>query len=302
MNEYPGTPGPFDKDEIEPKKNLSEKDFIQEPTVQQTRGSVPLLIWVALLTMAIALVWGSVGSFQGLIKQEVEARPFLDVTNRQFSVFLWQYPVFMRAYAKNKTGYLPGFQYVEKHTLYLDKADEVVNAPPEIIFLYHTWLRLLGTDYISRPINPSEFEEFLAQVPEWNSENWKQAPEGYIQLVQSQNYKEVQDLQSLPETSFPLVVKQSFLGWKNYFKEGAAINAVTVTFKEVQEFLKQHPYYARNYWKNIPEILGYEVAGSKYLEGFLSKNLNLDEIVPSEQLAPFLKISLYNAQQAVLGQ
>lgn len=298
MNEFPGNPGPFDKDVIEKKNVLSEKDFIQEKRpLPGDSGSFPVLIWVALLAMVIALLWGSAGWFQGLLKQEVKSSPFLEVTNRQFSAFLWQYPIFMRANAKNKTGYLPGFQYVEKQTLYLDKTEEVVNAPPEILFVYHTWSRLISSEYIARPISPTEFVEFLNQVPEWSPNNWKEAPEGYVKLIVTKGYEDIKDLQTLPETTLPIIVRQSFIGWKNYFKEGPAINQLMPTFKQVEDFLEKHPHYARNYWRNITEVLGYEVAGSKYLIGLLGV-VKPDESVPVEQLAPFLKVALYNAQQA----
>ena len=158
--------------------------------------------------------------------------------------------------------------------------------------------RLLSSSYTERPIPPSEFTEFLNRVPEWQPRYWKDAPAEYVQLVNSNGYKETENLQTLSESEFPHVVRQSFQGWKNYFKEGPAINESSPSFKQVKKFLQKNPLYARNYWKNIQDIEDKEVAGKHYLESFLNKNLDPDALVPDEELAPFLKVALYNAEQA----
>ena len=301
MNELPD---PFGKDSLESsdkvKKNiLSEKDFIQEsPTPPQRSGSFPLWLWIALAAFTVAILSGSLGWFQKVAVEEIKSKPFLEVTNRQFSVFLWQFPAFMRSYAKQKASYLPGFQHGESVTLDVSAAENFVSAPPELLFLYHTWDRLISSVYIDRPISPSEFIEFLNQVPEWQPLYWKDAPEEYKTLISSNKYTEIKDLQTLPESALPHIVRQVFEGWKNYFKEGPAINEMTVNFKQLKDFLDRNPLYARNYWKNIQFIEDKEVAGSQYLESLLTKKYEPDEKFPSDQLAPFLRVALFNTEQA----
>lgn len=218
------------------------------------------------------------------VNREIAESPFLQVTNRQFSIFLWQFPEHMRVNASNKSGYLPGFQYQGKVSLVVDDADKYVIAPPATIFLYHAWRRLISEEYAPRPIGPQEFQEFLSYADEWQPKNWAEAPKGYGELVAKLS-EAPQDLQTLPESSLPQVVRRAFQGWKNYFKEGEAINAVKPTFEEMQRFLKLYPHYARNNWRNIlidqvPEYLN-QIDDTKVE-------------MPPEQLAPFLKVAFYN--------
>lgn len=311
-NSKPYSLGPFEKDVLEESKRsnpapdasyqvtekktpLSEQNFIQEsrPFSPQL-GALPLWLWMALGTMAIAIIWGGMGWYQNDRQSFIQSKPFLEVTNRDFSLFLWQFPDFMRSHAKQKTGYLPGFQYVNKETLDLSHADDFVIAPPEYLFIYHTWNRLLANDSIERPISAAEFQEFLEAVEEWQPKHWKQAPAPYAELIDSGRYRTISDLQSLSVDILPKVVRQAFQGWKNYFKEGPAINQITPTFTQVQEFLKAHPNYARNYWRNIQEINEKEVAGPHYLEALNRSVVNPEEKFPTDQLAPFLKVSLFN--------
>lgn len=302
-------PGPFDKDILESKgsvkKNevqqnapLSEENFIQENKKQpSTVASIPLWLWPALLTIAASLIWGSLGWFQGIAQKEIASRPFLEVTNREFSEFLWQFPVYMRPYAKQKTGYLPGFQQGDRYTMNLSDTEQLVSAPPEVLFLYHTWKRLLSQYYIARPIQASEFTEFLEAVPEWKPEYWKAAPADYVKLIDSKTYIKEDNLDQLPETTLPLVVKKAFQGWKNFYKEGEQINKVVIDSSQLKEFLATYPQYSRSYWRNIQYVLEKQVAGAHYLESFPGKK-EKDESISAEQLAPFLKVALYNWQQA----
>jgi hypothetical protein len=151
---------------------------------------------------------------------------------------------------------------------------------------------------IVRPIPTKEFAEFLNQMEEWQPRNWKQAPELYVQLVTSKDYEKISDLQTLPDTRLPLIVRQAFWGWKNYFKEGMQINNITPTFSQVQSFLEKHPTYQRSYWRNIQEVAGQEVAGPQYLAAFINGTFSSEEKMPADQLAPFLKVALFNAEQA----
>ena len=91
----------------------------------------------------------------------------------------------------------------------------------------------------------------------------------------------MENLQTLPEGQLPTIVKQAFMGWKNYFKEGDAINAVRPKREEMETFLKAFPHYARPYWRNIE--------GDSYLQPGSAQ-----EVIPSAEMAPFLKAAFYN--------
>lgn len=195
----------------------------------------------------------------------------------------------------SKSGaYLPGFLTTGEN-FDAKTSEDFVSAPPDLIFLYHTWHRLLAPEFTARPISPKEFEDFLAQLPEWMPDNWTKAPSEYVQLIHSKSYSQVADLQTLPASTLPLIVRQSFVGWKNYFVEGAQINDLNPTFGQIKTFLETHPNYARNYWRNIEEINHQKVAGLEYLDGFINGTFIPDEKVPKEQLTPFLKVAFYNS-------
>jgi len=276
------------------RSQLSEKDFIGN---SWSIASLPFWLWIALTAVTASLLWGSSEWIQGVLQKEKKSNPFLEVTNREFSVFLWQFPSFMRINSSKKEGYLPGFLTTSEN-FSPATSENFISAPPDLIFLYHTWHRLLGPEFISRPIIPQEFEQFLSQLPEWNPTNWPKAPQEYIQLIDSQSYGKLTDLQVLPESTLPLIIRQAFLGWKNYYMEGAQINALRPTFGKLKSFLEKHAHYARNYWRNISTINGQKVAGLDYLSGFVQGTFIPDALVPSEQLTPFLKIALFNAEQA----
>ena len=89
--------------------------------------------------------------------------------------------------------------------------------PPETLFLYHTWDRLLGAICFRRPISAEEFAAFLKDAEEWHPKNWADAPAAYAALVESDFTDDLQD-------RLPLQVRQAFVGWRNYFKEGEEIN------------------------------------------------------------------------------
>lgn len=292
----PNDPSQNDDSELNPsgRSPLSEKDFIQNGW---SITSMPFWLSIALFAILIGLIWGSKGWYEGFLQEEKRHDPFLEVTNRDFSVFLWQFPSFLRVNVSKKSGYLPGFLSTNENFNLAD-AEDFVSAPPDLIFLYHTWHRLLASEFIARPISSTEFDDFLQQLPEWLPVNWKNAPQEYIQLIDSKSYSKIDNLQTLPESALPLIVRQAFLGWKNYFLEGPRINEIQPTFAQIEAFLKQHPHYARNYWRNIQTINEQEVAGSNYLYGLTYGTFIPDAIVPADQLAPFLKVGLFNAEQA----
>lgn len=289
---------PVDKDKLASQSNQSEplleKDFIHEGNLW---GPFPVWIWIFLLSILIITVYGTYEWYQGYIQDEKAQEPFLEVTNRQFSVFLWQYPSYLRMNSPIKTGYLPGFESKGEGIL-LSELEKYVSVPPDLVFLYHTWHRLLSTDFIPRPISPKSFDEFLNQTQEWLPQYWKQAPQEYVKLISSQSYKEMPNLQTLSDKELPMVVRQSYQGWKNYFEEGPDINAMAPTYGQVKEFLNKHPNYARNFWRNIDKVANQQVAGLDYLSGFLKPISDPDAIVPNNQLTPFLKLAMFNAQQA----
>jgi len=292
----PDQPTPDENPQTNPsgRPPLSEKDFIQNGW---SWTSLPFWLWIFLFAVVTSLILGSRGWYEGLLQSEKKHEPFLEVTNREFSVFLWQFPSFMRVNVSKKTGYLPGFLPTGENVT-LGTTEDFVSAPPDLIFLYHTWHRLLYPEFIARSINPKEFENFLEQLPEWKPENWPKAPLEYAQMIESKSYAKTEDLQALPESTLPLIVRQAFQGWKNYFMEGSQINELQPTFAQVKTFLETHPHYARNYWRNIQEVNGQKVAGSDYLYDFLTSTFIPDATLPKEQLAPFLKVAIYNAEKA----
>src|SRR5262249_24912101 len=94
-----------------PTDQLSEKDFIHD---EYPKNPYLFWIWVTLLTSFLCLLWVGYSWYQNSIFNKIKVSPFLQVTNRQMSLFLWQNPEYMRINAPNKAVYLPGFQYVNK--------------------------------------------------------------------------------------------------------------------------------------------------------------------------------------------
>ncbi|MCE5317775.1 MAG: hypothetical protein LLG04_10540, partial [Parachlamydia sp.] len=70
-----------------PEKRLQEKDFIQDSL---SSNPFPFWLWLVLLAIIASLFWGGSSWLSQQINREVAASPFLQVTNRQFSLFLWQ--------------------------------------------------------------------------------------------------------------------------------------------------------------------------------------------------------------------
>lgn len=277
---------------------LSEKDFIQD---SKTGRSNPWWLWVSLIAAVAALVWGSGSWYHSFMANERKHDPFLEVTNRDFSLFLWQFPSYMRVNNAKKTGFLTGF-LTSSENFSPSTAEEFVIAPPDLVFLYQTWNRLLSVDFIERPIDPKDFSRFLAQLPEWQPSNWPASPKEYVELITTESYTLAKNMQVLPQSTLPMVVRQAFIGWKNYFFEGPQINALQPTFAETKAFLDKHPHYGHSYWRNIKEVYGQKVAGESYLMGLKNDDFAPDATVPVEQLSSFLKVAMYNDSQARLGK
>lgn len=275
--------------QFEPK--LSEKDFIHEG---YSKNPWPLWLWLFLITAAVALLWGASNWYGGKINLIVQKSPFLQVTNRDLSLFLWQNPEFMRVNVKEKSNYLPAFNNNNKITVDVASADQYAVAPPELLFRYHTWHRLVSKEFTERPIPIKDFQDFLSYAQEWLPVYWPGATPSYARLVDGLPKSKVKDLSALPQEELPLVVRIAFQGWQNFFKEGEAIDKVGATQKQMQEFLSSHPHYARNYWQNIVHD-----SVPNYLKSISSDKAASDSPVPSSELAPFLKVAVYNYLQSV---
>lgn len=260
---------------------LSEKNFIHEGFSKKPGLA---FLWLGAIILITFFFWTAQAGYHYFLRSDLQKQSFFHVTNRNFSLFLWQNPEFMRVNTRIKTdSYLPAFTGLKGITVNPEQADEYVMVPPEVLFRYHTWNRLVGQDFTPHPIYAEEFLQFLRAVPEWQPGYWINAPKEYdeivSQLLRVAYYQEVVDV--------PEVVQRAFQGWKNYFKEGEAVNLIQPTYKELNKFLFRFPHYARNYWQNI-----LEATTPRYLE--MSEQNASEEIVPSEELAPFLKVALYN--------
>lgn len=284
---------------------LPERDFVRE---EKGKNPFPLWLWLFLATAFIAIIWGGHTWFGSYLNHKVEMSPFLQVTNREFSLFLWQNPEYMRINAKDKSGYLSGFQYIGKVNIEPELADKYVVAPPETLFLYHTWRRLVSREFSPRPIPQYEFLEFLSQIEEWDPKNWPAAPEGYVQIISMISSNNLpseiagthinpDDLQTLPKSSLPIEVRMAFQGWKNYFKEGELINSLKPDFLLLDGFLTAHSGYARHYWRNIVED-----KYPRYLLTMSSGDYDRLALVPMQEITPMLKVALFNFSQAKQGK
>lgn len=274
-------------------EELEEKDFIQE---SYQKNPFPFWFWSAFLIIIIIFALSLKAWYSSVIFSKVEENPFLQVTNRELSVFLWQFPEYMRINSKTKSGYLPGFQYLEKVSMETEMTDQFALAPPELIFHYHVWNRLIRNEYTLRSISLKEFRDFLEYAPEWLPENWPKAPKEYIQFIHNLSKTQSENLNNLSESTLPVIVRQSFIGWKNYLFEGDSINALILLQTDVQNFLDSHPHYARNYWRNLVK----ETTPS-YLISFNGK-INPDATTVSNEISAFLRVALYNYLQAMKEQ
>lgn len=257
---------------------LPDSQLVQSPS--KIRTSTPW-IYLALIIALAALMLGSASFIFSRQQRMQKENPFLQVTNRQFSLFLWQFPEFMRVNVSQKAGYLPGFQYIDKIAIESGQADDYVSAPPDLIFFYHRWKELVADEFSPRAISAKEFLQFLDYLPEWLPENWKDRPEGYQETVRAIRAGGV-------VLDLPKEVQQAFIGWKNFFMEGDLINQVRPTFRQMGEFIKQAPHYARNYWRNLL------IRGKPDYLKSLVLNANSDAVIPEDEMAAFLRVAFFN--------
>jgi hypothetical protein len=271
---------------------LPDKDFIQD---DQPKPNLPFWIWGVIFSVFVTLAWGIGSQLSNKREQVVDDSPFLKVTNRDFSIFLWQFPEHMRVnITQGRAGYLPGFQYTDKLSIEPGMAEQFVVAPPELLFLYHTWKRQVSPEFIINPIQLSEFKEFLLYAEEWQPKNWPNAPKDYVDFANTllQNG----DIQPgrLPDISPPKEVAQAFQGWQNFFKDGEAINSLSPLYGEVASFLSVAPHYARNYWRNVIHD-----KYPDYLKTYATGSFSPTVAVPRNELAPFLKFGVYNYEESL---
>lgn len=276
--------------DLGPQEPLPERKFIDD-----TRQADPTIMWfwlffvIALMT----LIWGIGSQFSGFMQEQTEARPFLQVTNREISVFLWQHPDRMRVNQRRKSGYLPAFEYLGSVTVDPKLADQYVSAPPQLLFRYHIWKRLLGDLVFDRPIPEREFAEFLEYDSQWAPHYWPDAPEGYRAVMTSLDPVSDEDLAKLPDDILPPVVRQAFYGWRNYRYEGEEINAVQPSVKDLRSFIDEYPNFQRSLWKNLVDD-----GGARYLQLLADPNASQTQRVPVYQLSPFLRVAYYNFEKS----
>lgn len=254
---------------------LKEKDFIKEGDPNSPKW----WLWVAIILAILGIMWlaASWVQRQFYIAPPPDS-PFEKVTNRQFSVFSYQFPVAL------PSGKLENIK---------ENADKFVSARPDILFLYHTWKRQLGNIFSARPISSIEFRDFLKDTVIWDPSNWREAPDGYILLMKELATMGEKDLQALPETSLPQVVRRAFQGWKNQTIEVETIKQQKISFGEMQEFISIFPNYTRPFWRNIyPE----------YLKTLKSGKFDSKDVIKEEEIPEFLRLGFYNNAQSKLGK
>lgn len=266
--------------------DLPEKDFINEG---YSKNPFPFWMWIFFAAIVACLMWGSGSWYIQKMNTQVSSSPFLQVTNRDLSLFLWQFPEHMRINSANKTGYLTGFQYQNKVSMELESADSFAVAPPELLFLYHTWKRLISKEMPQRNIPVAEFREFLAYAEEWQPKYWPAAPEGYVKFVAALPNFTGDDLQNASQADLPNEVRMAFQGWRNFFKDEEKIVLLRPHYADMQEFLGAYPHYARNYWRNIVDG-----SGVNYLYTLTWGKFNPQDEIPRGELTPFLKVAFYN--------
>ncbi|MBB64046.1 MAG: hypothetical protein CMO81_03185 [Waddliaceae bacterium] len=265
---------------------LREEDFIHE---ESTTNPYPMWFFAGLIVIVLVAMFLSGQFTSNTLSSSYNQDPFRQVSNREISLFLWQYPRFMRVNSTNKSSYLSGFRDEDYIRVRIARSEEYAVAPPELFFHYHAWKRLLKPHLPLRKIQAGEFSEFLHFCQIWHPRNWAKSPASYKDLV-SQLHKEiVSDFDDLPLEKIPRDVQIAFQGWKNYFREGEEINQQSITHAQMQEFLAEHPEYGRNYWRNI--LSDYV---PRYLESTLETELDPNAVIAQGELSSFLRVAYFN--------
>ena len=198
---------------------LSEKDFISEG---YQKNPWPAWIFFFVLLGLLALGWIFSDLRSTWLAEQQKNNPFLQVTNRQISIFLWSNPEFMRANVRAKVD-LPAFRDDDKIHVIPTLADEYAIVPPEVLFRYHIWKEFLADDVPDRKITVLEFKTFLNDCEEWLPEYWTDASDEYRAYVAELSKKSPESKNAtadVPNDVLPKEVRQSFIGWKNSTKRG----------------------------------------------------------------------------------
>lgn len=260
---------------------LEEKDFIHE---EYGKNPAPFWFWLVFSLTVVGVIAYITYFTQEKEKATIASNPFLQVTNRDFSLFLWQNPGFMKQNLKGDRSYLPAWG--DRLTVDPTRADEWVEATPTALFMYHTWSRLVGDYVYSRSISQKEFLKFLEADPQWDPRYWKNAPVPYITLIRWMEGNNYNDLKELSYKELPQVVRQAFIGWKNYTQESQAINTIKPTWRQVWTFLDLYPNFKRSFWINlVKEERPY------YLK---NDDVKGTDVVSEDRMDGLLKMALYN--------
>jgi hypothetical protein len=264
------------------------------PIPNGSRARFP--VWASILTfVALALiVYGVIYSLQHL-KEGKSPPQFAQVTNRQYSLFLWQNPQYMTYDLPPSSEYVTG--YWDSRKLFADPvvADALVDSSAEMLYLYHTWATLLKSYLPGRPIPAARFMDFLMTCQEWQPRFWPQAPLGYGELVESiAQMNPTENLEELSMDEFSLDLRLAFQGYENYFFEAVQINALKPTYADIAELLQKYPYYARKYW-----FEALEKEYPNYLLTYTKGAYDPAESVPEDELTPFLRVALFNEKMAL---
>lgn len=262
--------------------DLDERNFFQEGL---RRNPGPFWFWLLVCILVTSLAW----YFSSRVEEEKEivygSTPFLQVTNRQFSLFLWQNPEFMRSNLKGSRHYLTAWE--KGITVDPSQAENWVDAPDEALFMYHVWQRLLGDYYYPRKIMQDEFVEFLKSDSQWLPQYWPKATDAYRTLIKwIEEGSNFFDLKELSYQELPLEVRQAFVGWKNYTKESEAINQIRPTYRQVWTFVDYYPNFKRPFWINLvrhdrPDYL-------------LPVSAKGNSLIPESEMDGLLQMGLYN--------
>lgn len=257
-------------------------DLAENQMIQEAKSLMPAWIFFFAILLFTVLVWEGVSWSWRKWDQIRTSNPLTQVTNRDFSLFLWQFPEYMRASVSMKVGYLDGFHYKDKVSIEPGMADKYAVVPPHVLFFYHIWKELFGSYRSGRSINSGEFLEFLEYCPEWKPDHWPDAPQGYREIVKLLGEENISN-------ALPLKVNQAVIGWKNFFYDQDQINEVKPTYEQMKAFLREFPNYAEKNWrklaiKNKPN----------YLKTLFSGTFDPKEAIPEDELVPHLKVGYYN--------
>lgn len=269
-------------DELKEEDLLKEQDFIPKETWKSPN---PFLLGLFFVATAVVIASGTLSWYNEKKTQKFQ-KPFYNVTNRSFVLFIRQNPSFLKQNVSSNEAYLPGLKLIENVGSNADKADALVQAPDNILFQYHTWKRLLDYPPFKRPIPLDQFKDFLKAYIEWTPDHWKDAPKNYADLVRKINAgAPVGHLEDV----LPIEVQKAFTGWKNFTIEKDTMEEFTPTFGLLRDLIKKYPNFQRNYWINLLKD-----SNPSYLEMISFEKVEPKEDIPLKDLAPFIDIALFN--------